>query len=267
MRRPKLGQHLLIDGRVLERMVGYAELRGDETVLEIGPGRGVLTRALAPRAAKVIAIEKDAEMVDTLHDEGLPGNVEVVLGDALKVDLPDFDKVVANLPYGISSDITFRLLEHDFALGVLTYQREFAERLVAKPRSEQYGRLSVNAYVRADITPLETVPPSAFAPRPRVASLIVRVLPLGKPRFPLQDEALFAEVVRAAFQHRRKTLRNALLDQWPAFAASRDDLLARLAGAPHLEARAETLAPEEFEEVARAVRKDGTRRRRGRVPP
>lgn len=252
----------MIDPRVIERMVGYAQLRGDETVLEVGPGKGVLTRALAAKARQVVAIEKDPEMVDALMDQGLPGNVEVVLGDALEVELPAFDKVVANLPYGISSDITFRLLDADFEVGILTYQREFAARLAAKVGSEAYGRLTVNASVRADIATLETVPPSAFQPRPRVASVIVRLTPLGKPRFPMTDEALFREVVRAAFQHRRKTLRNALLDQWPAFAPSREALLAKVPALPYLDARAETRSPAQFNEVAEALLAQGLGKRR-----
>jgi 16S rRNA (adenine1518-N6/adenine1519-N6)-dimethyltransferase len=260
-RRPKLGQHLMVDLRVVERMVGYASLRGDETVLEVGPGRGVLTRALAAKAKHVVAIEKDPEMVDELLDQGLPDNVEVVLGDALDVDLPDFDKVVANLPYGISSDITFRLLDEDFEVGILTYQREFARRMAARVGSEDYGRLTVNASVRADIATLETVPPGAFQPRPRVASVIVRLTPLRGTRFPMEDEALFREVVRAAFQHRRKTLRNALLDQWPVFAPSREALVAKVASLPHMEARAETVAPAQYNEVADALRKAGLGKR------
>jgi 16S rRNA (adenine1518-N6/adenine1519-N6)-dimethyltransferase len=254
-RRPRLGQHFLVDPRVVERMLGYANLRGDETVLEIGPGKGVLTRGLAARAKQVICIEKDPRMVDHLEDEGLPRNVEVVLGDALKVSLPAFDKCVSNLPYGISSDVTFRLLEQPFEVAILTYQREFAERLLAKPGSEDYGRLTVNAMVRATIEPLETVPPRAFAPPPKVASSIVRVTPLGKPPFPIPDWERFEGVVRAAFQHRRKSLRNALLDQWQDLAPSREALLAAMPSLPHTEARAGTLRPEELNEVAFALGK------------
>jgi 16S rRNA (adenine1518-N6/adenine1519-N6)-dimethyltransferase len=253
MRRPKLGQHFLVDPQVVQRQLGYAQLRGDETVLEVGPGRGVLTCALAPRVKRLVCIEKDPEMVDLLEDEGLPGNVELVLGDALREPFPAFDKVVSNLPYGISSDLTFKLLEHDFELGVLTYQREFARRLTAPPRSEHYGRLSVNAHVKADVELLEVVPPSAFAPRPKVASAIVRVVPRAAPPFDLEHPGLFAEVVRAAFQHRRKTLRNALLDQWRAFAPSREAMQARMTALPHLDRRAESLAPFEYGEVADAL--------------
>ena len=255
-RRPKLGQHFLWDTRVVERIVGHAELRGDETVLEVGPGKGVLTRALAERAGHVVAVEKDPEMVDVLQDEGLPPNVEVILGDALKVDFPPFDKCVSNLPYGISSDFTFRLLEHPFELAVITYQREFAERLAAPVGSEDYGRLTVNTFVKAEFETVETIPPGAFRPRPRVASMVVRLRPRAVPPFPMADAALFDAVVRAAFQHRRKTLRNALLDQWPAFAATREALLAKVPALPHMERRAGTLTPAEFNELAAALRRE-----------
>jgi 16S rRNA (adenine1518-N6/adenine1519-N6)-dimethyltransferase len=254
-RRPRLGQHFLTDARILDRIVGHAALRGDETVLEIGPGRGDLTRRLAAQAAHVVAIEKDAELVDDLHDEGLPDNVEVVLGDALKVPFPAFDKCVSNLPYGISSDVTFRLLEHRFDLAILMFQREFAKRLAAPPGSDDYGRLSVNCAVKARAETLDTVPPGAFAPPPRVSSVVVRLTPLEQPPFPIGDQAQFEDVVRAAFQHRRKTLRNALLDQWPAFASSREALVAAAPALPHVERRAESLAPREFEEVAEGLRR------------
>lgn len=266
-RPPKLGQHLLVDERVVERILGYAELRGDETVLEVGPGRGVLTRRLAQRAKRVVAIEKDPEMVDALEDEGLPPNVELMLGDVLREDWPRFDKCVSNLPYRISSEFTFKLFEHDFELAVLTYQREFAERMVARVGSEDYGRLSVNVSVEAEVETLETIPARAFWPPPKVAGMVVRLRPRAAPPFPMPDEVLFHEVVRAAFQHRRKTLRNALLDQWQSFASSREALLEALPKLPHLERRAEALSPSEFQEVAAALAalrpKTGARARRG----
>ena len=136
--RTSLGQHYLFDPSILDRIAGHALLRGDETVLEIGPGRGTLTRVLARQARKVVAIEIDETLADLLSSEGLPANVEIVHGDATRMPLPDFDKVVANLPYRISSEITFRLLERRFELGVLLYQREFARRLVARPGTSEY---------------------------------------------------------------------------------------------------------------------------------
>ena len=206
----RAGQQQVIDSSVLERMLDYAELSRDDVVLEIGAGIGNLTDLLSQHAGKVIAVERDGRFIRILEDRmrGHP-NVELVHGDALRIEFPPFDKVVANLPFGISSDITFRLLERKFELAVLMYQREFAQRLVAKPGSGEYGRLTVNAYYRASVELLEEVPPAAFFPRPKVTSAIVRLRPRGPP-FEVADERVFLRVVRALFQHRRQRVRNAL---------------------------------------------------------
>ena len=207
----RAGQQQVIDPRVLERMLDYAELTRGDVVLEIGAGIGNLTLLLSGRAGKVIAIERDRRFMELLGDrmKGSP-NVELLHGDALRIEFPPFDKVVANLPYGISSDITFKLLERKFSLAVLMYQREFARRLVAKHGSEDYSRLTVNTYYRAQAELLEEVPPSAFYPRPRVKSMIVRLRPRDPP-FGVGDEGLFFRVVRALFQHRRQRVRKALI--------------------------------------------------------
>ena len=206
----RAGQQHIIDSSVLERMLDYAELSRDDVVLEIGAGIGNLTLSLARRAGKVIAVERDKRLIRVLEEQLKErSNVELVHGDALRVELPPFDKVVANLPFGISSDITFRLLERKFELAVLMYQREFAQRLVAKPGSGDYGRLTVNAYYRANVELLEEVPPAAFFPRPKVKSAIVKLKPRGPP-FEVADERVFLKVVRGLFQHRRQRVRNAL---------------------------------------------------------
>jgi len=191
-------------------MVGYAGLSHDDVVLEVGAGIGNLTSLLAERASKVIAIERDRRLVKILRErlKGDP-NVEIVHGDALRIEIPKFNKVVANLPYGISSDITFRLLERELELAVLMYQLEFAKRLVAKPGSDDYSRLTVNAYYHAHVELLDEVPPAAFFPRPKVTSAIVRLKP-REPPFEVVNEKIFFNVVRALFQHRRKRVRNAL---------------------------------------------------------
>ncbi len=204
------GQPHMVDAGLLERMVGYAELSPNDTVLEIGAGTGNLTELLAREAGKVVAIESDARLVRVLRERlGELSNVEILHGDALKLEFPKFDKVVANLPYVISSEITFRLLEHDFELAVLMYQKEFAQRLVASPGTKDYCRLTVNAYYRAEVEILEEVPPEAFVPRPKVASAVARLRP-REPPFEVKDERKFFNVVRALFQHRRQRVRNAL---------------------------------------------------------
>jgi 16S rRNA (adenine1518-N6/adenine1519-N6)-dimethyltransferase len=203
-------QHHVVDPIVLEKMVDHAHLSREDVVLEIGAGIGNLTRLLAKRAGEVISIERDRRFVKILRGQlrGL-SNVQIIYGDALRIELPKFNKVVANLPYSISSDITFRLLEHKFELAVLMYQREFAERLVAKPGSDDYSRLTVNTYYRARVELLGEVPPEAFVPQPKVTSAIVRLSP-REPPFEVADEKIFFDVVRALFQHRRQRVRNAL---------------------------------------------------------
>lgn len=206
----RAGQHHVIDPSLLERIVGYAAISKKDEVLEIGAGIGNLTRLLAERARKVIAVERDGRFVKILRERlrSYP-NAKIVHDDVLQLKLPKFDKVVANLPYGISSDVTFMLLDHDFELAVLMYQWEFAERLIASPGSNDYGRLTVNVYYRADVEMLEKVLPSAFLPKPKVFSAVVRLRP-REPPFKVTDEKIFFDVVRALFQHRRQKVRNAL---------------------------------------------------------
>jgi len=206
----RAGQQQVIDIGLLGRMIGYAEVSGEDEVLEVGAGIGNLTRLLAGSARKVIAVERDGRFIKILREQlkGRP-NVKIVHGDVLRIELPKFNKVVANLPYGISSEVTFRLLEHDFELAVLMYQWEFAERLIARPGSADYGRLTVNVYYHAEVELLEKVLPSAFLPQPKVFSAVVRLRP-RKPPFKVIDERVFFDVVRALFQHRRQKVRNAL---------------------------------------------------------
>lgn len=206
----RAGQHQVIDPTVLEQMVDYAELSRDDVVLEVGAGIGNLTLLIAAHAGRVITVERDRRLMRVLGERlRVHSNVKLLCGDALQIELPKFNKVVANLPYGISSDITFRLLEHKFKLAVLMYQREFAERLVAKPGSDDYGRLTVNVFYRASVELLGEVPSEAFFPQPKVTSAIVRLKP-REPPFDVADEGMFFNVVRALFQHRRQRVRNAL---------------------------------------------------------
>jgi 16S rRNA (adenine1518-N6/adenine1519-N6)-dimethyltransferase len=205
----RIGQHLVIDQAVLERMVGYAEIREKDVVLEIGTGTGNLTRLLAQRAKKVITLERDSKLLSFAKERIRRSNVEFILGDALKIEFPHFNKVVANLPYSISSEITFKLLNQGFELAVLMYQLEFARRLMAFPGSEDYGRLTINVYYRATAEILEEVPSEAFFPQPKVSSAIVR-LRCRKPPFEVKSEEMFFRVTNALFQHRRQRVRNAL---------------------------------------------------------
>lgn len=230
--RPKLGQHFLRDARFAQRAVDAAELTPDDVVLEVGPGTGVLTRILAPRVSRVVAIELDAHLADALD---MP-HVEVIRGDAAQVPLPAFTACVSNLPYQISSPFLFRLLACDFRVAVLMVQKEFADRLVAKPGGGDYGRLSVNAQRRADMDIVARVPPGAFDPPPQVDSAIVRLRP-RPPAFEVPPN--YDAVVERAFAQRRKKLANTL--------GSKD--------IPHADRRPEELTPAQFAEVAHALRR------------
>lgn len=249
----RAGQQQVIDLGLLERMVSYAEVSKRDVVLEIGAGVGNLTQLLAERAQRVIAVERDGRFLRALR-ERLRGyeNVEFMHADILRMELPKFDKVVANLPYGISSEVTFKLLEHEFELAVLMYQREFAQRLVARPGSDDYGRLTVNAYYRAQVELLEEVPPSAFLPPPKVVSALVRLRP-REPPFRVRNEEVFFDVVRALFQHRRQKVRNALYhsfaEVFPNKRLSKGErraMIERRIPEGLLNARAMDLPPEKF---------------------
>jgi 16S rRNA (adenine1518-N6/adenine1519-N6)-dimethyltransferase len=238
------GQHFLVDDRIAERQIGYASLSDEDVVLEIGAGYGVLTKRMARKAGKVIAIEIDPLLAESLN--GI-SNVEVICDDALNVDFNEleFNKVVSNLPYQISSPVTFKLLKRNFKLGILMYQKEFAERLVAEPGSKTYSRLSVMASYAADWEMLETVPPSAFRPRPRVHSCIVRVIP-EKPKFEVKNEEIFYDLTRALFSHRRKKIKNSLFVE--GFVSQKE-----VGSIPYGDNRIEELSPVEIGRISDMV--------------
>ena len=201
------GQNFLMDLEVLNRQLRLARLTPGDIVMEVGAGLGVLTWELASRARQVIAYETDHRLAEYLRQD-LPDNVDLREEDALEARWPPFDKMVANVPYSISSPLLFKLLESDYAVAVLLLQKEFADRLVARPRTKAYGRLTVTSARLADAELLEVVPPTAFHPRPKVDSAIVRIIPQRS--FPVLDEQTFDTLVRVVFSQRRKMLRNSL---------------------------------------------------------
>ncbi|MBN2487433.1 MAG: 16S ribosomal RNA methyltransferase A [Methanosarcinaceae archaeon] len=246
-------QHFLVDEQILDRIVEAAHLDGEETVLEIGAGIGNLTTLLADRAGKVIAIELDPVLVEVLNDRfKTVENVQVIKGDVLKVDFPTFDKVVANLPYSISSEITFKLFKHRFELGILMYQYEFAKRLVASSNSGDYSRLSVNTRYFADASIIMTVPPSAFSPPPEVRSAVVELVPRPAP-FDVVDEDFFLRFVTAVFSQRRKKLKNSILKTSHLLGVN--DLKQIVEQLPEslVDKRPENLEPHELAEIANRI--------------
>jgi len=205
-------QHFLIDPRAIDRIADILDLTG-KVVLEIGPGNGALTRALLGRGATVHAVELDGALCEglreTFSDEIASGRLTVTHGDASRCGLPPFSVVVSNLPYSISSKITFRLLEIGFETAVLMYQSEFADRMAAPAGTKDCGRLSIMVQTYAAVQQCFTLSPNCFSPKPQVHSTVVRLFP-RPPIFPINDPKRYADVVRALFVHRRKTVRNCL---------------------------------------------------------
>jgi len=246
--RKDLGQNFLIVPDIIERNVERAELSDSDIVLEVGPGLGVLTDALSKRAGKVYAIEKDPRLVEILQREYQWNNVEIIHGDALKVPFPEFTKIVSNLPYQISSPITFRFLEHEFERAVLIYQLEFAQRLVARPGDKNYSRLSLMILATAEAEIVERIGRGAFWPKPQVDSAVVVLLP--KPKGERID--LNQDLVRALFQHRRSTVSAALKKSHHMLGLSKEDakrLRGVFEGVPHSQKRVFHLWPEEVAEI------------------
>ncbi|MFA5266375.1 MAG: 16S rRNA (adenine(1518)-N(6)/adenine(1519)-N(6))-dimethyltransferase RsmA [Methanoregula sp.] len=205
-------QHFLIDQHAIQRIADLEDVRGKQ-VLEIGPGNGALTRALLDRGAIVHAIELDSilceQLADTFSDEIARGQLTVQHGDATRCGIPPFDLTVSNLPYSASSKITFRLLDAGFSVAVLMYQSEFADRMVARAGTKDCGRLSIMVQTYAAVQTCFRLPPQCFSPRPQVHSTVVKIFP-REPIFSVNDRHLYADVVRALFSHRRKTVRNCL---------------------------------------------------------
>ncbi len=252
----RLGQNFLIDPNIVRKIVGLAELSPNDHVLEIGPGRGILTEALSRTAGHVTAIEVDSRLYAYLKTKQaeLP-NVELVCEDALAYpveNLPIGTVVVANLPYYISTPLLFRLLDQRsrFPRMVLMLQDEVADRMVAKPGGSDYGVLSVMAQYAAETTKSFRVSAQCFRPRPEVASAVVLLRMNERTRLSQQEEIAFRALVKAAFAHRRKTLVNSLRDEGYELH-SVTEMLRRLDIASTR--RAETLSVEDFLRLALAL--------------
>ncbi|HIH02090.1 TPA: ribosomal RNA small subunit methyltransferase A [Thermoplasmata archaeon] len=246
----RLGQHFLLDERVIDRQVSLAELGPEDTVLEVGPGIGNLTESILSTGAKIVAVEMDTGFCRFLTRR-FGNRIDLVNGDAVTAFIPDFDKVVSNLPYQISSPITFRLLELGFEKAVLMVQREFAERMVASAGTKDYGRLSVGVYFRAKCEIAMNVSKSSFWPQPKVDSSVVVLTPRAPP-FSVIDKKAFHDVTKAIFSHRRKKVMNALADNPASRAYFSGGPAPDLRSLPHSSNRAEQLTPAEIGELSDA---------------
>lgn len=247
----RLGQNFLLDDSIVSRSVGFAALNPKDTVLEIGPGLGNLTEAILKSGAKVVGVEQDPTFCKFL-ERRFGERVRIVQADAVKAFLPEFNKVVSNLPYQISSPITFKLLDIGFDVAVLMLQREFAERMIAKPGTDDYGRLSVGVYYRADCEIMLNVPRHAFWPQPKVDSCVVRLVPKPPP-FKVKDRQVFFDVTRAIFSHRRKKILNSLKVDPAVAPLVTSEIESSLEKLPYASRRAEELSPEMIGELADAL--------------
>jgi len=176
MKPRKIKANLMIDEGYITEICRFAQLKDTDRVLEIGAGTGNLTTELVKMSGYVYAIEKDPAYCSILKERfSHADNIKIISGDALKLDFPEIDKIVSNLPYEISRKITEKILGHRFDSAVLVYQKEFAEKLIAKPGEKNYRPISVLAQSATQIEVLDTIPPEAFSPRPKVHSAIVRL--------------------------------------------------------------------------------------------
>lgn len=218
----KFGQNFLIDTHVLDKIIRAADIGKDDMVLEIGPGIGTMTQYLAEAARKVVAVEIDKNLIPILEDT-LSGyeNVRILNEDVLKVDirkLVDEEnggrpiKVVANLPYYITTPIIMGLFENKVPIVSITVmvQKEVAERMQTGPGNKDYGALSLAVQYYADAYIVANVPPNCFMPRPKVGSAVIRLTRHEKPPVEVKDESLMFDLIRASFNQRRKTLANGL---------------------------------------------------------
>jgi 16S rRNA (adenine1518-N6/adenine1519-N6)-dimethyltransferase len=260
--KKQLGQNFLLDLNLTAKIARAAGDLSAFDVLEVGPGPGGLTRGLlAEGARRVVAVEKDARALPALAEiaDAYPGRLTVLHGDALAIDLaahltPPI-KIVANLPYNVGTELLIRWLTPPlwppfWSTLTLMFQKEVAERIVAKPRSDHYGRLALLAQWRADARVVMTLPPEAFTPAPKVHSAVIHLTALPEPRFPC-DGAVLQRITAMAFNQRRKMLRSSLKGLGPEIEARLE-----AAGIPPT-ARAEEIGLEAFCTLARAVAASG----------
>lgn len=254
-----LGQNFLTDVSVLDDIVESSDINNEDFVIEIGPGVGTLTKELLKKAKKVCAIELDSGLIPILKEEiGEEKNFELINKDAMKVDFNEVIgeeksvKLVANLPYYVTTPIISRILneKYSFKSLIIMIQKEVAERINSKPSCKEYGALTILVQYYCNTSIVRTVKPSSFIPEPKVDSTVIKLEKLPEPRIKVDDEKLFFKVVRDAFNMRRKTLWNAL----KPLGLSSDDMKAAFDNAGiDPKRRGETLSIEEFGHLADEV--------------
>lgn len=255
--RKSLGQHFLHDQRILGRIVDALDPRPDETVIEIGPGRGAMTDLLRERVGRLVAIEYDRKLAAMLRERyAEDSRVQVVEADVLSVNLGDAAggpfALIGNVPYYITTPILFHALQRPRAdRSVYLVQREVAERMVAAAGDDAYGALSANVQALATAELLFRIPAGAFHPPPKVESAVVRITPLASPVITPDEEGRFRHLVQAAFGMRRKQMRRVLRALRPVSLEESDAILTEAGIAPDV--RPETVSPRQFAALLRAI--------------
>ena len=258
----KFGQNFLIDTHVLDKIIGAAGITEDDMVLEIGPGIGTMTQYLSCAARQVVAVEIDKNLIpilqDTLQDFD---NVEVINEDVLKLDLAKLAqekndgkplKVVANLPYYITTPIIMGLFENQVPVSSITVmvQKEVADRMQAGPGTKDYGALSLAVQYYASPYIAANVPPNCFMPRPKVGSAVINLTRYQEPPIQVEDEKLMFRIIRASFNQRRKTLANGMKNS-PELDYTKEQIEgAILSTGQKVNVRGEALTLEEFAQIA-----------------
>lgn len=254
-----LGQNFLIDDSVLNDIVNGADVNDEDFIIEIGPGVGTLTAQLLNKAKKVTSIELDNDLIPILQQElGDHPNFSLIHKDALKVDFNEVIgdeksvKLVANLPYYVTTPIIVNLLKNKYNFKSLTImiQKEVAERMDAEPNCKEYGSLSLLVQYYCDTKIIRKVAPSSFMPRPKVESIVIRLDRLEEPRVKVKDENLMFEIIRNSFNMRRKTLWNGVKNM----GVDKEDLMKAFEEAGvDPKRRGETLSLEEFARLSDCI--------------
>lgn len=251
-----LGQNFLIDHTLYPQLASYAELSPSDVVLDAGAGFGFLSRFLANKCQKVIAVEKDPKISSVLHQQtNKLDNLHIVEGDVLKALLPPFNKAIAAPPYYISSELVLFLLKHHINCAVLIVQKEFANRLAAKVGTELYNWLTVTVYQKAHVELLDPIPKELFYPQPKVDSIILRIKPWQPPHAPftVKDPVFFEHMVKWLFTERNKKLSNALTPFIKStLKLSPQEFQKIIKALPYHEMRPREITPENFGAIANA---------------
>jgi len=250
-----LGQNFMVEPSFYGKMCEYAAICVSDRVLDVGAGFGFLSLFLADKCRAVIAIEKDPQVAKILRGQvKAVGNVTVIEGDVFKTALPEFNKLIAIPPYYLSSHLVEWLLDCRIDCAVFIAQKEFAQRLNASPRSDDYGWLAVLTYQRMEVELLDEVPKTMFFPQPKVDSVIVRLKPWRKPRFEVRNEAFFKKLTKWLFTERNRKLAKALVPFFKInLQLSKKDAENLAATLPFHDNRARELTPEQFGALENAI--------------